>query len=309
MSKYPEITVLMPVFNAERDLCQAIDSILSQTFTNFEFLIIDDGSVDKSYQILASYHDSRIRLERNEKNIGLVATLNKGISLAKGAYIARMDNDDISLPNRLEEQYKLLEMQGADIAGCQFNVVNSSGVHLKSACVPLSSDEFTVCLANTVPFAHGSVMIKKSFLQKNKLQYGPGQYSEDYDLWTRMYENGANFVNCKSVLFSYREHPTSLTKKKLTQYLASSEQIRRRFLSANSKKCSLSLHNLLYKNTNYYEMQVDMFVLSCRLLGRPGVKSFIFQSLYRLRLKAILHGAMRLLRKYYINFLPLKSCN
>lgn len=303
MSKYPEITVLMPVFNAERDLRQAVDSILGQTFADFEFLIIDDGSLDNSYEILASYSDSRIRLERNEKNIGLVATLNKGIALAKGVYIARMDNDDISLPNRLAEQYALSEMQRADIVGCQFNVISSSDAQLKTVQVPLSSDEFTVCLANTVPFAHGSVMLRRSFLVNNQLQYGPGLYSEDYDLWIRMYEKGAIFLNCKSVLFSYRKHATSLTKKKLNQYLFSSEKLRRKFLNENSKRCSSSLGHLLYKNNIYHEMQVDMFVLSCRLLGQAGAKSFIFRALCRLRLKAILHGMVRLVRSSYFNLI------
>lgn len=300
MSKYPAITVLMPVFNAERDLRQAVESILDQTFTDFEFLIIDDGSSDNSYQILSSYNDSRIRLERNEKNIGLVATLNKGITLARGVYIARMDNDDISLPNRLAEQYALSERQNADIVGCQFNVVDSSGLHLKNVQVPLLPDEFTVCLANTVPFAHGSVMFRRSFLQNNQLQYGPGLYSEDYDLWARMYENGANFLNCESLLFSYREHPTSLTKKKLNKYLSSSAEIRRKFLTTNSQECSLSLSSLLRRKNIYYEMQVNMFVVSCHLLGQTGVQSFIFQALCRLRLKAILHGMVRILRGYYL---------
>jgi len=300
MSKSPLITVLMPVYNAERDLRQAVDSILGQTFTDFEFLIIDDGSTDASYQILASYNDSRIRLQRNEKNIGLVATLNKGIELARGVYIARMDNDDISLPNRLAEQYALSEIQSADIVGCKFNVIDSTGEHLKKVQVPLFPDEFTVCLANTVPFAHGSVMFRRSFLVDNKLQYGPGLYSEDYDLWIRMFEKGANFFNCNSVLFSYREHATSLTKNKINQYLSSSEQIRKKFLAKNFKKCSTSLGHLLQRKNLYYEMQVDIFVLSCRLLCQADIESFIFQVIYRLRLKAILHGIARLFKVYYL---------
>jgi glycosyltransferase involved in cell wall biosynthesis len=94
----------MPVYNGSKHLSDAVDSILTQTYTNFEFLIIDDASTDNSFEILKSYKDDRIRLIKNEKNIGLSASLNKGLNLALGKYIARMDQDDISLPNRLEKQ-------------------------------------------------------------------------------------------------------------------------------------------------------------------------------------------------------------
>ena len=105
----PLITVLMSVYNGERYLHEAIESILNQTFTDFEFLIINDGSTDSTRDIITSYTDSRIRLIDNEQNIGLTKSLNKGIDLARGKYIARMDADDISMPERLEVQYNFLE--------------------------------------------------------------------------------------------------------------------------------------------------------------------------------------------------------
>src|SRR5688572_25142970 len=101
----PCVTVLMPVYNAEKYLKEAIDSILQQTLTDFEFLIIDDGSTDASVRIIRSYADSRIRLVQNETNAGITVTLNKGIELAKAPLIARMDADDISYPMRLQRQY------------------------------------------------------------------------------------------------------------------------------------------------------------------------------------------------------------
>ena len=106
MNNLPLITVLMPVYNGEKYLQQAIESILKQTFTDFEFLIINDGSTDNSENIILSYDDSRIRYIKNEENLRLIRTLNKGIELAKGKYIARMDCDDISLPYRFEKQLK-----------------------------------------------------------------------------------------------------------------------------------------------------------------------------------------------------------
>ena len=113
----PIVTVLMPVYNAEKYLAEAINSILNQTFTNYELLIINDGSTDKSEEIILKYSDKRIRYIKNDKNIRLVATLNKGIELAKGKYIARMDADDISVPTRLEKQITLLE-NNEDIGVC-----------------------------------------------------------------------------------------------------------------------------------------------------------------------------------------------
>src|SRR5690242_1454586 len=100
------LTVLMPVYNAERFLREAIDSILAQSLQQFEFLIIDDGSTDSSVDIIRSYTDSRIRFIQNERNLGISATLNKGIELSKTELIARMDADDISYPTRLEKQYQ-----------------------------------------------------------------------------------------------------------------------------------------------------------------------------------------------------------
>ncbi len=109
MKEKPRVTVLMSVYNGEKYLREAIDSILNQTFKDFEFLIIDDGSTDSSADIIRSYTDFRIRLIQNEKNIGLTRSLNKGLKLAKGEYIARMDVDDISLPIRFEKQVSFLD--------------------------------------------------------------------------------------------------------------------------------------------------------------------------------------------------------
>src|ERR1700722_6197041 len=103
----PEITVLMPVFNGEKYLKDAIESILRKPFTNFEFLIINDGSSDNTVSIIESYADARIHLIHNEKNLGLIASLNKGVELASGTYIARMDCDDISFPERLAKQLEV----------------------------------------------------------------------------------------------------------------------------------------------------------------------------------------------------------
>ena len=108
--KNPKVAVLMSVYNGEKYLREAINSILSQTFNDFEFLIINDGSTDGTADILKSYTDSRIKIINNEKNIGLTKSLNKGLKIAKGEYIARQDADDISMPERLKEEVAFLEI-------------------------------------------------------------------------------------------------------------------------------------------------------------------------------------------------------
>lgn len=115
----PEISVVMPVYNASQYLAEAIESIVSQTFTDWELIIIDDGSTDDSKLIIKRYaqSDKRIRYYKNEQNMGVIRTLNKGINLSTGKYIARMDADDISLPTRFDTQYRFLE-NNADVAMC-----------------------------------------------------------------------------------------------------------------------------------------------------------------------------------------------
>ena len=124
----PAITVLLPVYNAAAFICEAIDSVLAQTFDDFELLIINDGSTDATDAIITSYTDSRIVYIKNDKNIGLVATLNKGIDLAQGQYLARMDADDICDKNRLKQQFNLLENKPTvAVVGCNISFINTAG--------------------------------------------------------------------------------------------------------------------------------------------------------------------------------------
>src|SRR3989337_2996755 len=122
-----KVSVIMSVYNGERHLRESVDSILNQTFQDFEFIIINDGSKDQSKYILESYKDERIKLIHN-KNMGLTKSLNIGISIAKGKYIARQDADDISEPERLKTQYDFMEANpGLGLIGSQFEVIKENG--------------------------------------------------------------------------------------------------------------------------------------------------------------------------------------
>lgn len=213
----PTVSVIMSVFNAEKYLDEAIQSILNQTFRDFEFIIINDGSIDKSLQIITQYakNDFRIRIV-SRKNKGLIISLNEGILQSRGQYIARMDADDISLPTRLQEQLNTIEQQNADICGCHYHIIDESGKIINNFIAPLTKESFMLYLTQTVPFAHGSVLMRKEFINKYCLTYGQTTFSsiEDYALWVKFYELDAKFTNVDKVLFKYRLYSTSFSSKK-----------------------------------------------------------------------------------------------
>ena len=166
----PLISVVMPVYNSAVYLSEAIESVLNQTLSDFELIIIYDKSNDDSIVIINQYlqNDSRVKLiyGNNEKLIG---ALNQGIKAARGKFIARMDADDISLPERFEKQIQVIEASNADICGCHFLIINSLGKSTNAKIVPLCHSAIMMYLGCTVPFAHGSVIMRAEFIRKNSL--------------------------------------------------------------------------------------------------------------------------------------------
>jgi len=181
------VTVLMPVYNAERYLRQAIDSVLNQTYQEFILLLINDGSTDKSEQIIESYTDERIKYVKNEKNLGLVATLNKGLQMIHTKYIARMDADDICRPKRLEYQVQFMEANdGIALLGTWANLIDEDG-KLVGSLTPYSDERRirTALLFSNI-FVHSSIMMRKSVLEENGWCYNQEHKAvEDYGLWIK----------------------------------------------------------------------------------------------------------------------------
>lgn len=210
----PKVTVLMPVYNGEKYLREAIDSILNQTFTDFEFLIVDDGSTDNSLEIINSYQDTRINPIKNHNNQGLVYSLNRGLALAKGEYIARMDCDDISLPNRLEKQVNFLDNNlDIGIVGSYFILMTKENKKSYIKTVPVSDLEIRYKCLFESPFGHPTVIIRREILKKNSLNYDTQLNAiEDYKLWTQIldYTKGANI---EIPLVYYRLHSQSISYK------------------------------------------------------------------------------------------------
>ncbi len=208
----PNVTVLMPVFNGEKYLRKAIDSILNQDYTNFEFLIINDGSTDKSTKIIKSYNDKRIKLVNNPYNKGLVYSLNLGIEMAQGKYIARMDCDDISLPSRLKKQVDLLEKTKYALVASKIITIDKNGKELglwvedQRAITP---EKIRSQLPKGNCLAHPSIMVRSNIIRKYLYNSNQNFYTEDYDLWLRMVSDGNNLGKVNEVLLKYRIHPLS----------------------------------------------------------------------------------------------------
>ena len=205
------ISVVMSVYNSEKYLNEAIESILTQTYTNFEFIIINDGSTDASLDIINDYisKDNRIVLV-NRENKGLPFSLNEGIALAKGEYIARMDADDISLSNRLEKQLQFMKRNKVDICGGY--VETFGGKSNKILVYPLSDHEIRFLLISMTPFAHPSVLIRKEVFKD--IKYTNYETAQDYDLWCQIANKGFKMANLDSIILKYRIHSEQISVKK-----------------------------------------------------------------------------------------------
>jgi len=218
----PKITVLMPVYNGEKHLKEAIESILNQTFKDFEFLIINDGSTDRSVEIIESYSDPCIRLVHNEQNLGLITTLNRGFDLCKGEYIARMDADDISLSIRLEKQVKFLD-SNPDISICSSLIKTFGDINPSVFRYPEDHESIRSTLLFKNSIAHPAVMMRNSAI-KGLYFDSSFKHAEDYELWARA-SKYLKFYNLQEVLLLYRMHNKQVSQHHIEEQSASSRKI------------------------------------------------------------------------------------
>jgi glycosyltransferase involved in cell wall biosynthesis len=277
MSLDPKITVLMPVYNGDKYLKEAINSILRQTFPSFEFLIINDGSKDKSLEIIRSYTDARIRLVENEKNLGLIKTLNKGIDLARGEYIARMDCDDVSLPDRLAKQFFFMDThKKVGVCGTWFKTI---GGQKNIVARYASAQDVIYCalLFNSI-LAHPTVIMRRKYFQDNNLYYDPSYiHAEDYELWTEAIKYFE--ISCiNDALLLYRVHPEQTTKRFNEEQIQASgmtrlKQIKK--LEINPTEEEFNIHQAIslckaWDNSNLFFDQVDSWL--CKLKAANDAK-------------------------------------
>ena len=223
----PNISVVMSAYNAELYIEEAIQSILNQTFENFEFIIINDGSTDNTLNLIKPYEqkDNRIILISRE-NKGLIASLNEGIEKAKGKYIARMDADDISLPTRLEEQVN--HMKSNDVILCG-TFIELFGAESKIRKYPISDSDIRSFFIFRSPFAHPSVMMDAKIVKS--IKYNKDFiHAEDYKLWAEFLQYG-KAVNIAKVLLKYRITPEQITSKYGDISVEISKKVRREYIN------------------------------------------------------------------------------
>ncbi len=215
----PTISVLMPAYNAEKYLATAVESILNQTYSDFEFIIIDDGSTDASGQIIQNYakKDPRIVAVQNKQNRGICQALNKGLEIASGQYIARMDTDDWSYSHRLEQQLNFIESHPeVVICGASIEICDESLNTLNKRKYPLTDEETRKKIFRINPFAHPATFYKTE-LAKKVGGYNPQLRDvEDYDFYFRLGQLG-QFANLPQTVLKLRTHPNSISNKKISR--------------------------------------------------------------------------------------------
>nr|WP_320057009.1 glycosyltransferase [uncultured Bacteroides sp.] len=278
MNKEPIISVVMPVYNSVLFLKECIDSILNQTFKDFELIIIDDGSSDDSVEIIKSYSDARIKLVLSQHDY--INSLNRGISMSRGKYIARMDSDDIMCVNRLERQYDFMEKK-LDIDICGSAVKMFGRIEIEPRPV-IGHNNIVSCLAVSCSLFHPSVIMRKnkifSYYSKNGecILYDRNYiYAEDYRLWVDMAIKGFKFANIPDVLILYRLSDVQITSRHSKEMSEITRKIHAEF-AEYIKGIILSNANEYYET--YFNTSLDMFY---RKIINKNIFLKIISSIYK----------------------------
>jgi glycosyltransferase involved in cell wall biosynthesis len=210
MSKSPLVTVLMTVYNGAEYLKTSVQSILNQTFKDFEFFIVNDCSTDNSVEIIESFNDNRVVVYDNEKNIGQTKSLNKGLRLAKGRYIARIDADDVAFPIWLEKLVNYMkEYSGYAAISPAVILIDSAGKTKKMRRVPVSFHEIIFRIFFDSPMNHVSALLNKDLILENGGYDEKFKITQDYELWSSLVRNNYSITNIPDVLMSCRVHSLS----------------------------------------------------------------------------------------------------
>ena len=265
----PQVSVLLPVYNAQHYLRESIDSILNQSITDFELNIINDGSKDGSKEIIDSYTDPRIKLI-DQDNAGLPVSLNRAIAIAKGKYLARQDADDVSLPNRLAEQVQFMESNpSCGLLGTWAQILEANAITDRELNHPCDNGEIQIKLMFYNCFVHSSVMIRKESLNVAGIYpEDPAKFPpEDYDLWLRIAQN-FQVANLSKALLQYRELPGSISRQKLDLM-----QARARLMSAHA------LDFLLNKAATVSEIELLVDTMTIQAENFSSAQHKRFQSL------------------------------
>lgn len=273
----PFLTVFSPNFNNEKYISETIESIINQTYSNFEYLIIDDGSTDSSWEIIQKYakKDKRIKILRNEKNLGIVKTRNKGLKerLSKSKYFAIIDSDDVSELNRLRIQVEFLEKhQDHGLVGSNINIIDEDSNIVGFRQYPLIDNKIRKKITRSNPITQSSVVIRTKVINQVGLYDEKWDVCQDYDYWLRI---GVNWklANIDEPLIKYRISKTQV------------------------------------KYTNLKETILNTYLIQKRAIAKYGYRDNVFNKLYRISLKSFLLFPKLIYYIYKIKFLKLKIKN
>jgi len=233
-SSVPKVSILLPAFNAEKYCAEAIASMLGQTFADYELIVMDDCSTDNTWEIVQSFKDSRIRLYRNKENLGITSSLNKMLSLAKGEYFARMDADDISVPNRLALQVDYMDKH-PDIWVCGGLFAVDSEANRYVLQLPVENEDIRVLLPFACSLPHPFVMLNGAKFRENRIFYDKTKkYAQDYALWIRISCEfpEAKFANLPVIIGHYRKHEAAISTAKKSEQDRFAAQARIKILAS-----------------------------------------------------------------------------
>lgn len=294
----PTVSVLMCVYNGEKYLREAIDSILHQTYTDFELIIVNDGSTDTSEEIIFLYNDERIKYIKNETNLRLQASLNKGLENCSGRFIARMDADDISLPTRFQQQVEFLEYHPEiGVVGTGFIFIDGNGTQYESVQYPASPSELQWSLFFSCPIVHPSVMMRKEVIDSVGGYDTQLKHAEDYDLWCRLCFV-TKFSNLENTLLKLRKHDSNASldyTNLINQTVSISQNLISKFLHVKvSEKLLFNyFNNRKFENRHEAFNMVDLYFK----VYKQQVRSNIVESDAEKKLKRfVISNAFTLIR-------------
>lgn len=298
----PLVSVIIPVFNAQRYIKLALDSICTQSYRNLEIIVIDDGSTDQSKKIIENYNDDRIRFFSRE-NLGLISTLNEGIDRSTGDYIARMDADDVCLHDRLNRQIDFLRSNDqVGVAFTGIELLDETGNIMRSKVSKKARSIEPVELLFGCPLCHPTAMFDMTKLNKNDIYYDADYHlAEDFELWTRLISK-TKIGLLNEVLFGYRIHSNSITSQNGDKQRKVASQAIYRNLAPKSSKAILSSLGVVYNNhlgnESLYKTTLSLLHVGSKLKSLNGsfsYRKYLSKSYYLLRnkIRSSKHSSLR----------------
>lgn len=285
----PKVSVYMPAYNMEKYIAEAIESILNQTFSDFEFIIINDGSTDNTAKIVREYaaRDKRIKFIDNKKNRGFIAASNDGLDAACGEYIAKMDSDDISMPTRLARQVAFLDSHpDIGMIGCglqafgkgKFIITHPANVGLVDAISEIPTTIF---------------MARRTIIEKYKLRFNPDFFScEDYEFYVQFLKH-AKIANLSDILYKYRWHGNNVSIAKHDIQATNTRRIQNELVQYLTSNLQIQ-HNLLFMHTESIRYVRLFGVIPIIRIKKYGLKKTKYYLFWKLPLLRIQNGALYL---------------